>query len=228
MLLLSLFISFDPKSSMTLFFNEMNWIIMLLTMVFMFETKWNKINRNNMIFIDMIKTVSKQFEISMKNKKDGNKLIFTSIFLSILMMNTLGLIPFSFTPSSHITINLFISLPMWMGFYMYGWKKHQKEMFSHLVPSGTPTILISFMVMIELISSLIRPLTLSIRLMANMVSGHLLLTLLGNSMNLKPLLIVSLMLIVQTTLYILETSVCFIQAYVFSMLLTLYSSESEY
>lgn len=100
-------------------------------------------------------------------------------------------------------------------------------MLAHLVPVGTPPALIPFMVLIELISSLIRPLTLSVRLAANMVAGHLLLTLLRSQMVNAP---VSVMICVLTRILILgilERAVALIQAYVYSVLITLYLNEVE-
>jgi len=96
----------------------------------------------------------------------------------------------------------------------------------HLTPSGTPFILMPFVVIIESIRLLIRPLTLSIRLTANIIAGHLLLTLLGSSgINLNSSTIL-ILVITQILLYILEISVSIIQAYVFSILATLYRREN--
>jgi ATP synthase subunit 6 len=97
-----------------------------------------------------------------------------------------------------------------------------------LVPLRTPIPLISFIVLIESIRTLIRPGTLRIRLIANIVSGHLLLTLIGNAIVLKPFIIIIILIFIQTSLTILEIGVSFIQAYVFCILLALYSDESDY
>nr|WKW89311.1 ATP synthase F0 subunit 6 [Scirtothrips hansoni] len=213
---------------MSLFFSELNWLILLVFLTFMFLTFWMKPSRISTAKTMLLKYFSEQFEIALKSKKDGSKLIFSSVFLVIVLSNICGLIPNSFTATSHLTVNLFLSVPMWLGFFIFGWLTFTNKMLAHLVPNGTPTPLISFMVLIELISTSIRPFTLSIRLMANMVSGHLLLTLLGNSMvNVSAILLI-FMVSVQTMLALLETGVCLIQAYVFCMLLTLYSDESDY
>lgn len=100
-------------------------------------------------------------------------------------------------------------------------------MFSHLIPQGTPGPLIPFMVYIELISNIIRPGTLAIRLSANMIAGHLLLTLLGNTGVSLSLLILNVLIITQILLLTLETAVAFIQSYVFAILITLYSTETN-
>lgn len=98
-------------------------------------------------------------------------------------------------------------------------------MFAHLVPQGTPPVLIPFIVLIETIRNVIRPGTLAVRLSANMIAGHLLLTLLGNTGNSLSIIIVSVLIIAQLLLLTLETAVAIIQAYVFTILRTLYSRE---
>jgi F-type H+-transporting ATPase subunit a len=93
------------------------------------------------------------------------------------------------------------------------------------VPNGTPGALMPFMVIIETIRNIIRPLTLSIRLIANMVAGHLLITLLGSQTALSANFILARLIIIQILLLTLETAVTVIQAYVFAVLSTLYSRE---
>jgi F-type H+-transporting ATPase subunit a len=95
---------------------------------------------------------------------------------------------------------------------------------AHLVPRGTPVVLIPFIVLIESIRILIRPITLAIRLMANIVAGHLLLSLAGGGLN--SLIRFLPLLISQTALTILELAVACIQGYVFIVLVALYSKES--
>lgn len=98
-------------------------------------------------------------------------------------------------------------------------------MLAHLVPLGTPTVLIPFMVLIETISNVIRPGTLAVRLAANMIAGHLLLVLLGNQGVVVSSYILGILLFVQILLLTLESAVAVIQAYVFAVLSTLYSRE---
>jgi F-type H+-transporting ATPase subunit a len=98
-------------------------------------------------------------------------------------------------------------------------------MFAHLVPQRTPGVLMPFIVIIESISNLIRPLTLSIRLSANIIAGHLLITLLGNQLASAGIERLPLLIFVQLILVTLEIAVSVIQAYVFSILITLYIRE---
>lgn len=98
-------------------------------------------------------------------------------------------------------------------------------MFAHLVPQGTPGVLMPFMVCIETIRNVIRPGTLAVRLSANIIAGHLLMTLIGNTGPGMGSLMVGFLVLGQLCLLILESAVSIIQGYVFSVLRTLYSSE---
>jgi F-type H+-transporting ATPase subunit a len=93
------------------------------------------------------------------------------------------------------------------------------------VPQGTPNVLIPFIVLIETIRNIIRPGTLAVRLTANIIAGHLLLTLIGNTGNSLSSIILSLLILSQVALLILESAVAIIQSYVFAVLRTLYSRE---
>lgn len=146
-----------------------------------------------------------------------------TVFVAIFTINFVGLIPYVFTPTAHIILPLSLAIPFWGGAYLFGWILKSGESLAHLVPVGTPALLIPFIVIIETISAVIRPLTLSIRLMANIVAGHLLLSLTGGGIN-STLSFIPLFLS-QTILIFLELAVAAIQAYVFIVLITLYAKE---
>merc|ERR1712055_941577 len=132
----------------------------------------------------------------------------------------MGLAPYIFTRFSHISFTLTLALPIWTGSIVFSIKNQYNRLFAHLVPRGTPVALIPVMVIIETVRNVIRPGTLSIRLAANIVVGHLLLTLLGSQGPAVRGLIVSLVL-----LLCLELAVACIQAYVFTILRSLYLNE---
>lgn len=98
-------------------------------------------------------------------------------------------------------------------------------MLAHLVPSGTPTFLISFIVLIEITRNLIRPITLCVRLTANLIAGHLLMTLLGDILTSISYLSRIIIIVAPLILTTLETAVAGIQAYVFITLITIYTTE---
>nr|WVD73178.1 ATP synthase F0 subunit 6 [Monolepta pallidula] len=222
-MMMNLFSSFDPTSNLNLSLNWMSTFIGLLVVPPMF---WLIPSRINMLWIKIIYTLHKEFKVLLTNyKSQGSTLIFVSLFSIILFNNFLGLFPYIFTSTSHMTMTLSLALPLWLSFMIYGWINNTIHMLAHLVPQGTPPVLMPFMVCIETISNIIRPGTLAIRLSANMIAGHLLMTLLGNTGPSLSLLMLNILIIVQILLLTLETAVSMIQSYVFAVLSTLYSSE---
>nr|ARH55077.1 ATP synthase F0 subunit 6 [Luperomorpha xanthodera] len=222
-MMMNLFSSFDPTSNFNLSLNWMSTLIGLMIIPPMF---WVIPSRINILWTKIIMTLHKEFKILLGNyKSQGSTLIFISLFSIILFNNFIGLFPYIFTSTSHMTLTLSLALPLWLSFMLYGWINNTIHMFAHLVPQGTPPVLMSFMVCIESISNIIRPGTLAIRLSANMIAGHLLLTLLGNTGSMLSILMINLLIIVQILLLTLEMAVSMIQSYVFAILSTLYSSE---
>nr|WRO45145.1 ATP synthase F0 subunit 6 [Rhagonycha przewalskii] len=219
----NLFSSFDPSSTMNL---SLNWLSAILSILILPTIFWLIPSRISMMWNKILFILNKEFKIllNLKNNK-GSTLIFISLFTIILINNLTSLFPYVFSSTSHMTMNLSLALPVWLSFMLFGWINNYIHMFAHLVPQGTPPALMPFMVCIETTSNIIRPLTLAIRLTANIMAGHLLLTLLGNSGNKISYMILSILIISQLMLFILESAVAMIQAYVFSILSTLYSSE---
>nr|WVD73165.1 ATP synthase F0 subunit 6 [Monolepta wilcoxi] len=222
-MMMNLFSSFDPASNLNLSLNWMSTFIGLLIIPSMF---WMIPARISMLWMKIIYTLHKEFKVLLGNyKSQGSTLIFVSLFSIILFNNFLGLFPYIFTSTSHMTMTLSLALPLWLSFMIYGWINNTIHMLAHLVPQGTPPILMPFMVCIETISNIIRPGTLAIRLSANMIAGHLLMTLLGNTGPSMSIYMLNILIIVQILLLTLETAVSMIQSYVFAVLSTLYSSE---
>nr|AHZ01552.1 ATP synthase 6 [Clonopsis gallica] len=220
----NLFSIFDPSTSIINM--KINWMSTLMGLSIMPMYYWVMNNRLKMIILKPSTILNNEFKMLLNiSKNKGTTLIFISLFMMIMINNILGLFPYIFTSTSHLTMTLTLALPLWLSFMLFGWMKNKESMFMHLVPTGTPSVLMPFMVCIETISNVIRPGTLSVRLTANMIAGHLILTLLGNttmnvSFNLLPI-----MLLIQMMLLTLETAVAIIQGYVFAVLSTLYASE---
>nr|AYU71324.1 ATP synthase F0 subunit 6 [Scirtes sp. 2 ACP-2013] len=220
----NLFSSFDPSTSILSF--SLNWSSTLISCSLIPCMYWMIPSRLSMIWMKILKTLHEEFKILIKsNKTPGSTLIFISLFSLIVFNNFMGLFPYIFTSSSHMSMTLSLALPLWLSFMLFGWINNTQHMFAHLVPQGTPPALMPFMVCIETISNIIRPGTLAIRLMANMISGHLLLTLLGNTGSKMSIIMLNILIITQLLLLTLESAVAIIQSYVFAVLSTLYSSE---
>nr|YP_010037317.1 ATP synthase F0 subunit 6 [Dacus trimacula]QQW48093.1 ATP synthase F0 subunit 6 [Dacus trimacula]WCB98311.1 ATP synthase F0 subunit 6 [Dacus trimacula] len=220
----NLFSVFDPSSS--IFNLSLNWTSTLLGLTLIPSAYWFMPSRWHIFWNSILMTLHKEFKTLLgPSGHSGSTFIFVSLFSLILFNNFMGLFPYIFTSTSHLTLTLTLALPLWLCFMLYGWINHTQHMFAHLVPQGTPAVLMPFMVCIETISNIIRPGTLAVRLAANMIAGHLLLTLLGNTGPSLSYLIVTFLLMGQIALLVLESAVAIIQSYVFAVLSTLYSSE---
>nr|YP_010127720.1 ATP synthase F0 subunit 6 [Oyamia nigribasis]QPP20247.1 ATP synthase F0 subunit 6 [Oyamia nigribasis] len=220
----NLFSVFDPSTSIMSL--SLNWLSTFMGLLLIPSIYWFMPSRYNVIWNKILMTLHLEFKTLLgPTGHVGSTFIFISLFSLILFNNFLGLFPYVFTSTSHLTLTLSLALPLWLSFMVYGWINHTQHMFAHLVPQGTPPVLMPFMVCIETISNVIRPGTLAVRLAANMIAGHLLLTLLGNTGPSLTYSILSLLLIAQIALLILESAVAIIQSYVFAVLSTLYASE---
>nr|YP_010963579.1 ATP synthase F0 subunit 6 [Telingana formosanus]WKZ08062.1 ATP synthase F0 subunit 6 [Telingana formosanus] len=215
-MMMNLFSTFDPCTGNA----SLNWLSSTI-MISMFSYNfWTSFNNWINIMYKMIFKIKTELNSILKLK--GSLIIFMSLGMFILINNLMGLLPFIFTASSHLVFSLSMALPLWMSFMMYGWMNKTNSMFTHLVPTGTPPLLMPLMVIIETISNLIRPGSLAVRLTANMIAGHLLMSLLGGSCNIW---ISFTLILIFMMLMMFETAVSIIQSYVFMILTTLYSSE---
>lgn len=220
----NLFSVFDPSTSIFNF--SLNWLRTFIGLIIVPVSFWFLPSRINFLWNNIIFTLFKEFKTLLgPNRLNGCSFVFISLFSLILFNNFLGLFPYIFTRTSHLTLTLTLALPLWLRFIIYGWLNHTQHIFAHLVPQGTPSILIPFIVCIETISNTIRPGTLAVRLTANIIAGHLLLTLIGNTGNSLSIFILTFLIIGQILLLILESAVAIIQSYVFAVLSTLYSRE---
>jgi F-type H+-transporting ATPase subunit a len=149
-----------------------------------------------------------------------------SIFMIVLMGNVMGLIPSSFTFTSHIIVTGALALFVFLLATMIGFIRHGFHFLTLFVPSGVPIFIVPLIATIEVISYLSRPISLSVRLFANMVAGHTMLKVFaGFSVGLGVVMGI-LPLVVNTALIGLEVMIAFIQAYVFSILTCLYLKDA--
>lgn len=219
----NLFSSFDPSS---IFNISLNWLRTFLGLLFIPTSYWLIPSRYRFVWRKIIITLHSEFKTLIGNNSiKGRTLIFISLFTIIVFNNFLGLFPYIFTSTSHLILTLGLALPLWIRFIIFGWLNNTTHILAHLVPQGTPPVLIPFIVLIETIRNIIRPGTLAVRLAANIIAGHLLITLLGNTGTNLSIIILIILLTIQILLLILESAVAIIQSYVFAVLRTLYSRE---
>ncbi len=156
--------------------------------------------------------------------------IVFSLFMFILIGNMLGLVPYSFTFSSHIIVTFALAIVVFIGVTILGFVKHGMHFFSFFVPPGVPVAMWPLLIPIEIISYLSRPISLSVRLFANMLAGHTILKVVASfvfglgaiTFGIGGVLPLSLLV----ALTGLEIVIAFLQAYVFAILTCLYINDA--
>jgi ATP synthase subunit 6 len=150
------------------------------------------------------------------------------IFSFILIANIIGLVPYGFTITGHIIFTFQIAFSIFFGITLINFINNKLEFFNLFVPSGVPKPLIPFLVIIEIVSYLIRPFSLSVRLFANMLAGHTLLNILSAfifNVFKQYALISFLPLLFIVFIIVLEFCIAIVQAYIFSILVCIYLND---
>ena len=149
-----------------------------------------------------------------------------SLFMFVLFCNMIGMLPYSFTVTSHIIVTLIMALFIFIAVTIIGFAKHGFKYLNIFVPSGVPAVLLPLITVIEIISYLSRPVSLSVRLFANMMAGHTMLKVFGGFVISLGLLGGWLPLGFSVALTGLEILVAFLQAYVFAILTCIYLNDA--
>ena len=151
-----------------------------------------------------------------------------SLFMFILVMNLIGLIPYTFTVTSHIIITVSLAMLVLLTVIIYGFAKHGLHFFNLFVPKGIPIYILPLVTFIEVLSFLSRPISHSVRLFANMLAGHITLKVFAGFVTMLGAFGVLgwfgavLPLALTVALFALELLVAFLQAYVFAILTCIY------
>nr|YP_005089240.1 ATPase subunits 6 [Clupeichthys goniognathus]BAL43666.1 ATPase subunits 6 [Clupeichthys goniognathus] len=156
-------------------------------------------------------------------------LVLASLMVFLITINMLGLLPYTFTPTTQLSLNMGLAVPLWLATVIIGMRNQPTHALGHLLPEGTPVLLIPVLIIIETISLFIRPLALGVRLTANLTAGHLLIQLIATAAFVLLPLMPTVAILTATILFLLtllEVAVAMIQAYVFVLLLSLYLQEN--
>nr|QNM39148.1 ATP synthase F0 subunit 6 [Macaca nigra] len=216
---------FTPFSIPTILNQPATIPIILFPTLLVLTSKYPINNRLTTIQQNLIQLALKQMMLTHNAKGLTWSLMLTSLITFITMTNLLGLLPHSFTPTTQLSMNLAMAIPLWAGTVIMGLRFKTKDSLAHLLPQGTPTPLIPMLVVIETISLLIQPMALAVRLTANITAGHLLMHLIGSAalaLSTTNSLMTLLTLMLLALLTMLEIAVALIQAYVFTLLISLY------
>jgi F-type H+-transporting ATPase subunit a len=149
-----------------------------------------------------------------------------SLFMFILFCNLLGMVPYSFTVTSHIIVTFALALVVFLGVTVIGFIRHGAHFLKLFVPSGVPIALLPLLVVIEVLSYLIRPVSLSVRLFANMLAGHTMLKVFGGFVVALGVLGGWAPLAFVVALTGLEIGIAILQAYVFAILTCIYLNDA--
>nr|ADK87504.1 ATPase 6 [Dryophytes arenicolor] len=226
-MILNLFSQFAPPN----LFGLPLIFIALLAPWFMFPTPCNRWLTNRLVTIQtwFVKTFTKQIFFPLNTPGHKWALILTSLMIFLLGMNLLGLLPYTFTPTTQLSLNLGLAIPLWLATVAIGFRNQLTASLGHFLPEGTPTPLIPILIIIETISLFIRPMALGVRLTANLTAGHLLIQLISSAtlaLLFSSPIVSALTFITLILLTMLEIAVAMIQAYVFVLLLSLYLQEN--
>nr|ALN11769.1 ATP synthase F0 subunit 6 [Opsaridium microlepis] len=206
-------------------------VIAILVPWIMFPNPGLRWVTNRSITIQMWLTNRFTNQLMLPLNVQGHKwaLLLTSLMMFLITINMLGLLPYTFTPTTQLSMNMGFAFPLWLATVIIGMRNQPTMSLGHLLPEGTPIPLIPALIIIETISLFIRPLALGVRLTANLTAGHLLIQLLATAVFVLLPLMTTVAILTATVfllLTLLEVAVALIQAYVFVLLLSLYLQEN--
>ncbi|YP_009468932.1 ATP synthase F0 subunit 6 (mitochondrion) [Peromyscus leucopus] len=200
-------------------------LIIMLPSILLSSSKRLVTNRYFSFLYWLVKLITKQMMLIHTPKGRTWSLMLVSLMMFIGSTNLLGLLPHTFTPTTQLSMNLGMAIPLWAGAVILGFRHKLKSSLAHFLPQGTPISLIPMLIIIETISLFIQPMALAVRLTANITAGHLLIHLIGGATlvltSISPPT-ASITFLILALLTILEFAVALIQAYVFTLLVSLY------
>ena len=214
----------------TLFFVPMNIFSMVFALswlAFIYPTKWAP-SRFQSVWVSFRENVLEMIFQNTRPKTAPWAGLITAVFVIILSVNVLGLFPYAFTATSHISLTYSLGFPLWMAVKVLGFYLAFNRRLRHLVPQGTPKALIPLMVWIETLRLFAQPIALGLRLAANLTAGHLLIFLLSTAIWIlsSSLAIRIPIFVIFVLLFVLEIGVACIQAYVFTALVHFYLQQN--
>ena len=224
-----IFSSFDSKIYNTLF--PSNTIFLILNTILLTSIQilfWLGNTRIKILSHYIKSTIYAQLSHTKRINLKGVTLVISSIFIILIIINLIGIIPYTYRTSRQLIFTLSLGFPIWLRFILSSTFYKPKKTIAHILPDRAPIWLNPFLVIIESTRLLVRPLTLSFRLAANIRAGHIVIRLTGIYLRGAWFnnIVSTLTLLLITTGYILfELTICVIQAYIFCLLLSLYSDD---
>lgn len=231
-MILDLFSSFDPHTY-TLFSSyspSVFWLINLSLLIISSSMFWLRPTWTFWVFHALLGIITSQVSRTFGRHITSTSSIIAPLFVILIIINFLGLLPYVFRSTSHLLFTLRFGLPIWLALILSSVTNSPSTFAAGLLPSGAPDWLNPFLVLIETVRILIRPITLSFRLTANIRAGHVVLTLSGIYTTFFLFAGTSIWPVISFFLFqlfyiLFEIAICLIQAYIFCLLLSLYSED---
>nr|YP_010577069.1 ATP synthase F0 subunit 6 [Tristichotrochus unicus]UZN92187.1 ATP synthase F0 subunit 6 [Tristichotrochus unicus] len=228
-MLVDIFSSFDDHNLVFMSFYLLMWLCTLTVIALFNMSFWVAPTRWSFLLNAPKAVITSQLMRSFGIKLGGFINIVSALFLLLILLNLTGLIPYVFSVTSHLAVSFSLGFPLWLSLIITGAAFNPSSTAASLLPGGAPAALNPFLVLVETVSLCVRPITLSIRLVANMTAGHIILGLLGTYLSsglfVYPTMAVATLIFIQVFYFMFEIGVALIQAYIFSLLITLYSDD---
>nr|YP_009114838.1 ATP synthase F0 subunit 6 [Demodex folliculorum]AIW82492.1 ATP synthase F0 subunit 6 [Demodex folliculorum] len=215
----NIFNQFDPSNSF------LNPFIYSATLTLLITSSHMKTNITKSIISLLTNNLMKENSSNMSpNSYKMSNQMLTNTFLMTAILNLMALNLYSWSNTSHLSFNISLILLTWVPIFLLIMSMKKKHFLIHLIPPSTPNLLVPFMFMIELVSFFIRPITLTMRLTANMIAGHIMI-LLNSNLILNSNIFNFFPSMAFTLLSIMELLVAILQAYIIMTLLSMFMSE---
>jgi len=227
-MILDIFSNFDPFINLSFSVFPFFWILIIFRLFIIRSTYWMCYNYFSWILAYPLDIINTQSVRTLCRHIKGFSGIVVPLFVIFILTNFIGLLPYSFSYSSHIVFSLIFGLLLWLSLVISRFFNSPSTFTAGLLPRGAPDWLNPFLVFVETVSIIVRPITLSVRLVANIRAGHIVLILIG--IYGSSYLFISIfrfmpLLFIQIGYIVFEIGICLIQAYIFCLLLTLYGDD---
>nr|YP_002907366.1 ATP synthase F0 subunit 6 [Brevimyrus niger]BAH59005.1 ATPase subunits 6 [Brevimyrus niger]BAJ54316.1 ATPase subunits 6 [Brevimyrus niger] len=224
-------LSFFDQFSLTTYLGIPLVVLALTLPWILFPAPKNRCSNNRLLTLQAWFIRQFTHQLFLPINKAGHKwaLLLASLLIFLITLNLLGILPYTFTPTTQLSMNMGFAVPLWLATVLIGVRHQLTHTLAHFLPVGTPGPLIPILIIIETISLFIRPIALGVRLTANLTAGHLLIQLISTAafhMFFIMPTVSALTVVLLLLLSVLELAVAVIQAYVFVLLVSLYLQES--
>ena len=229
-MIIDIFSTFDPAT--TSLFNFSPWIFWSINAVILaliHPIFWSSPSHVYWLISLPLSIMTDQRSRTTTTNLNGLTTLLVSLYLLLTLINFIGIIPYVFSASSHLILTLAFGLPLWLGLILSSVFFRPLTTLAALLPAGAPAWLNPFLILIETVRTIVRPITLSFRLAANMRAGHIVLSLMGVYLIYTLLAGLSFsfiaLFLAQVGYTLFEVGICIIQAYIFCLLLSLYTND---